>query len=277
MRYTVQARDVATGRSAEKRFYVKTYADERGARTHQGLQALYERADASRDGVTVGRPIAYVKDLSALVQEEAPGISLHQILLADRESVAAVRKVARAVAAFNQEAVAISSHHASPDEAAALKRSADLLRWGCPQLRADVEAIVGAIASGRADTPRGPTHGDLKPEHFLLDDDRISLLDLHSFALADPVLDPATVLAQLSGLRFRVPVPYDRLRIATRAFAEEYFARAPRAWRSRLPLHYAGAILNVAVSFFRRQEPRWPDTIASMVQQARDSLTGKIW
>jgi hypothetical protein len=51
----------------------------------------------------------------------------------------------------------------------------------------------------------------------------------------------------------------------------------PRAWRCRLPLHYAGAALKEAVGFFRRQEPEWPETIAALVEEARNSLVGRIW
>jgi hypothetical protein len=94
---------------------------------------------------------------------------------------------------------------------------------------------------------------------------------------ADPVLDPATFLAQLESMPYRFPVTHDRLRAVAEAFAEEYFAHAPRAWRSRLPLQYADAALHVAVGFFRRQEPRWPETIAVLVEKACAALAGKTW
>jgi hypothetical protein len=60
-------------------------------------------------------------------------------------------------------------------------------------------------------------------------------------------------------------------------FAEEYFAHVPRTWHDRLPFHYAGALLEVAHGFFRRQAPDWPGRIAGLVEEARDSLAGKVW
>jgi hypothetical protein len=74
----------------------------------------------------------------------------------------------------------------------------------------------------------------------------------------------------------RFDVPRERPLKAARAFAGEYFARVPRAWRDRLPVHYAGAVLKEAVGSFRRQEPGWPDKIAVLVGEAEDSLAGKF-
>jgi Phosphotransferase enzyme family len=277
LQYTVHARDTATGRKAEKRFYVKIYRDEEGERAYQVLQALWERANAGGEGFTVGRPMAYLESLHALVQEEAPGASLQQILLAGSDTAAAACKVARTLAVFNREDLATTRRHSREDEIADLKRVGALLEWACPRLRTEVEAIVSAVAKDLEDVPPGPTHRDLKPDHILLDGDRLALIDLDWFTGADPVLDPAALLATISSMPFRFPVSHDRVQMAARALAEEYFVHVPGAWRRRLPLHYAGAALREAVGFFRRQEPGWPGTVASMVEEAGDSLAGRIW
>ena len=151
------------------------------------------------------------------------------------------------------------------------------MQWACPHLGTEIEAIINAIVAGLEEIPPRPTHRDLKPDHILLDGDRLALCDLDSFAEADPVVDPATILARLAGLAFAFPVRRDRLRTAARAFAEEYFAQVPKAWRRRLPLLYAGAALKVAVGFFRHQEPRWAEKVAGLVQEARESVAGRVW
>jgi len=277
VRYDVRAREAATGRSEERRFYAKVYRDEEaGERTYYVLRELWERGE-SGDGFTVGRPLAYLGELNTLVQEGSMGTSLEQLLIEGRETDEMVRRVARAVAAFNQDGITAPRLRLLEDQVSASKKVGRLLQWACPHLRDEVEAIVGAVAAGLRQAPVGPTHRDLKADHFLLDGDQLALLDLDSLVAADPVLDPATFLAQLESMPYRFPVTHDRLRAVAEAFAEEYFAHAPRAWRSRLPLQYADAALHVAVGFFRRQEPRWPETIAVLVEKACAALAGKSW
>jgi len=277
LRYEVEIRDAATGRTETRRFYVKVYRDEEGERTYPVLHVLWGKADSGAEGFTVGRPIAYLSSLHALLQEEASGTTLGEVLLQGGETASAARRVARALAIFNQGDVATTRRHSQEDEMSDLKWVVNTLQWACPHLTAEVEAIVGAIAAGLEEVPPGPTHRDLTPDHVLLDGDHLALLDLDFFAEADPVLDPATLLAQLVGMSLRSPLPRDWVRTAAQAFTEEYFAHVPRTWRCRLPLHYAGAALKVAVGFFRRQEPRWPETIAALVKEARDSLAGRVW
>ena len=277
LRYEAEIRDAATGRRKERRFYVKVCRGEEGERTYQVLQALWKRAEAGGEGFTVGKPIAYLPNLHALLQEESPGTSLGEVLLQDREIPLAARRIAQALATFNQDDVPTTRRHSREDEISDLKWVGNMLQWACPQLSAEVDRIIGAVVAGLEEVPPGPTHRDLKPDHLLLDGDRLALLDLDFLAEADPVLDPATLLAHLCSMPLRFPLPNDRARMAARTFAEEYFVHVPKAWRRRLPLHYAGAALKEAVGFFRRQDPQWCEKIAVMVGEARDSLAGKVW
>src|SRR5207245_1566729 len=79
--------------------------DEEGEQTYPVLHALWGKADAGAEGFTVGRPIAYLSSLHALLQEEASGTTLGDVLLQARETASAARLVARAPAIFTQGAV----------------------------------------------------------------------------------------------------------------------------------------------------------------------------
>jgi Phosphotransferase enzyme family len=276
LRYTAKARNAATGGTREKSFYAKVYRHEKGEQTYQALRALWSQ-DGAREGFTVVRPLAYLSELRALILEEAPGTPLDQILLWERDTTAAVRRVAQALAAFNQgDAPATTQQHLLADQVAVLERARRLLGWACPHLRLEVESIIEGVLAGLEEVPLGPTHRDLSPDHIFVDGERTIFIDLDSLAKADPVLDPAHLLVRLAKPA-QFPIPRERGRTAAREFAEEYFAHVPSTWQERLPFHYAGALLKAAQGFFRRQVPDWPDRIATLLEEARASLAGGVW
>ncbi len=279
LRLTVQGQDDATSRRIERRFYAKVYRDEgQGQQTHQVLRALWKQARANGEGFTVARPLAYLSGLRTLLQEEAPGTPLEEIILRDRDPTEAVRRVAQALAAFNQgDAPPTTRQYLLADQVADLERARRLLGWACPHLRVEVESIIEGVLAGLQEVPLRPTHRDLKPDHIFVDGERTIFIDLDSFAKADPVLDPAHLLARLAAMPALFPVPRQRTRAAAREFAEEYFAHVPSTWQERLPYHYAGTLLEVAHGFFRRQAPDWPGKIATLLEEARASLAGGVW
>jgi hypothetical protein len=278
LRYTAKGRNAATGGRREKSFYAKVYRHEKGEQTYQTLRALRSQAGANGEGFTVVRPLAYLSDLRALILEEAPGTPLDEILLRDRDATGALRRAAQALAAFNQgDAPATTRRHLLADQVGVLEGAGRVLGWACPHLRPEVESIIEGVLAGLEEVPLGPTHRDLKPDHIFLDGERTTFIDLDSFAEADPVLDPAHLLARLAAMPALFPIPRQEARRAAREFAEEYFAHVPGAWHDRFPFHYAGTLLKVSVHFFGHQEPDWPGKIATLLKEAKASLAGGVW
>ena len=282
LRLTARARENATGRVEERRFYAKVYlGGERGGnlggeQTYQLLRELWDKAGAGGAGFTVGRPIAYVSGLRTLIQEEAPGTSLQYILHREEEVTPAVRKAARALAVLHLDDVVVPQHRRLQDEVARLERAGKLLRSACPHLGPAIEEILGAVVAGLEEVPPAPTHGDLKPDHILLDGDSVALIDFDKCAVADPILDVAAFLFPLASASSRSS--HDLPRAVTRAFVEEYFAHVPEAWRARLPLHYAGTALKKTSRLLQHQEiPGLPDRIEAFLKEAEDSLAGRVW
>jgi hypothetical protein len=276
LRYTAKAQNAATGVRREKSFYAKVYRHEKAEQTYQTLRALRSQAGA-REGFTVVRPVAYLSDLRALILEEAPGTPLDEILLRDRDTTRAVRRVAQALAAFNQgDAPATTQPHLLADEVSLLERAGRVLGQACPHLRLEVESIIEGVLAGLEEVPLRPTHRHLVPDHIFVDGERTIFIDLDSFAKADPVLDPAYLLARLA-MPALFAIPRQRVRTTAWEFAEEYFAHVPGAWHDRLPFHYAGALLKAAPGYFRRQAPDWPERIATLLEEAKASLAGRVW
>jgi len=277
-RISVRARETATGRAEERRFYAKVYHDEGGEQTYRVLRTLRDRAGENGVGFVVGEPVAYLEDRRILLQKETPGVTLRDVLLRDEDADRAVRRAAAALAGLHLADVFPPRLHPLRSEVGALERTGRLLRWACPHLGAEIEGVVEAVISGLKEVPPSPTHRDLKLDHILLDGERAGFIDLDDFAGADPLLDTANVLAHLGGMALLFPAfDEDRGRDYEKAFADEYFGRVPGAWRDGLPVHYAGATLKMAVGFFRRREAGWPEKIEGLLNTARESLGGRTW
>jgi hypothetical protein len=280
LRATVRAREAATGRAEERRFYAKVYrAEEKAEQTYQVMRTLWDRADAGGVGFTVGRPVAYLSGLRTLVQEEVLGTSLHYVLLREGEAIPAMRKTARALAALHLDHVDMPQRSRAWKDVfdTRMKKAEESVRRACPHLGPEIEEIVGVLIPGLEGGPTAPTHGDLAPKHILLDGDRLALVDLDVFDEADPLLDVANLLSHLTSTRLTSSLSRDRAWTYARAFAEEYFAHAPEAWRDRFPLHYAGSVLRRVAGLDRRQDPGRLDKIEALVGEAKDSLAGRIW
>ena len=271
LKYTLQARDAATGRDATLRCFVKVYRNDHGEHTFELLQSLGQRGETR---YCVVRPVAYRADLRTLVLEEAPGTALQRLLRAGQDAAEALRRTARAVAAFNQDDLGNATVAESPlaVQLEELRRGATIVEWARPELGAPVRAITAAVAAGLEDVPPGPIHGDLKPDHVFLAGDRVIFIDLDSVALGDPVRDPAHLFAYVAGRVGLDALPVEEARAAARLFAAEYFEHVPGAWRRRFGLHCAGALVEVASAIFRRQEAHWPEKVAAAVAAARDCL-----
>lgn len=270
--YTARARNLGTSETASRRFYVKIQRE-----ASAEVRTLQVMRDAAVGFLDVAEPIAYLRDLKALVTEEVPGVSLEDLLLEGQDTAETMRKIARDLAAFNQLDIAPGRRYTLSEHIASLERSGRILAWACPHLSPEISSIVAAVADGLEEVQPRPAHRDLKTDHIYLHGNRTIFIDLDSFAASDPVLDPALLMARLAAMPALLPMPEDRARAAARAFAEEYFARVPESWRDRLHLHYAGALLEVAQGLFRRQEPDWSERITGLVRESERSLRGGIW
>ena len=142
-------------------------------------------------------------------------------------------------------------------------------------MRQEIEEILGAIEARLEEAATAPAHLDVKPDHVFLDGDRVIFIDLDSCAAADPILDPARLLAHLGAMPDLVPVPRGRADRAAKFFIEEYFARVPGDWRPRLAANYACAALKAARDALQNQEPDWLDRIAAMIARA-GAVLGRI-
>jgi hypothetical protein len=106
VRLSVRAREAASGRVAEQRFFAKVYASAKTAGRVWGNQREVAAALAGGNGLLAVAPlVAYLPDERVLVQDEVPGLSLRHLLRSTTGIAGpaeAVRRTARAIAALHR-------------------------------------------------------------------------------------------------------------------------------------------------------------------------------
>ena len=273
LRYTLELREVGSGRTETRRCYVKVCRPGRGATTFQLMESLC----AAQRGVTsaygVVRPLAHLDALDTLVVEEAPGTALLELLRGRDDPTRAVQAAARAVAAFNLDGRPYGPRDSLAEQIHDIERVASLLAWACPDVSGDVRAIAATVVADLRDVPPLPTHGDLKADHLFVAGERVTFIDFDRLGVGDPVRDPARFCAYLTGRVGLDAVPAERAQAATAVFVDEYFARVPAEWRERFALQYAAALLDVASGLFRSQEAGWPVKVSAAVAEACSALS----
>ena len=70
-------------------------------------------------------------------------------------------------------------------------------------------------------------HGDLKPDHILIDGDRVALIDFDLIGSADPVIDVAHLLGFLGKPQDRSRSRRDEKTDVAQMFVDEYFTHVP--------------------------------------------------
>lgn len=253
--------------------YVKLFRDDGAHGAHEISVALRRNADA--DGLNVARSLGYLPADDVLVQAEAPGTPLGAIVREGPGARGTVRRFGRALAAFQARPVAELPVHGLAQELPQIERAGRMLAWTRPESAPEVEKIVEEIERRLDDVPGQPTHRDLKTGHVLVAGDRFTLVDLDWFAAADPVMDVATLTAELRSWRLRrSPLDRDAGPRAGSVLLDAYLGSVPPSWAARFPSLYAAALLKTAAGFFRRQDYAWPQAIDSLVDQAGVALQG---
>ena len=210
----------------------KVFRDERGARhlaLHEALRADGFGAQAD-DGITVAEPLAYIPEMHMFLQERAPGCTLDDSLGApdfdDR-----VRHCAVAIAKLHASPIQPPARYTLEEHLASLDDRAEELAAYRPGLTGAFARQVGRLHAWAAALPQAdpvPAHRDFYYSQVLFARDRVTLIDLDLFALADPAVDVANFAAHLRLLAIqRLPDPA-ALDATAALFVQHYTQQAPQ-------------------------------------------------
>jgi hypothetical protein len=294
LRVDMWMRDERTGARRQRTLFGKLYHTPAKAEpAYQEMQLLAGAALASDQRVIVARPAAYLPDLLMVLQEPVRGTPLD--LLIGRMEGAATAGNMRGWDAVLQAAPALAAIHTA-DLVAGRERTiaAELKRFGKRAARiAEVdralgERLLGLAASLRDTSAMLPawgarlslTHGDCKPNQFLVGPDGVAILDFDHCGMSDPANDVGTFLGTLRQLSIHQAIksrgaPASAARAGwLRALEDEFLAEYVAAsgfgddFGLRARWYEAAALMRKALRAFARA-PRSPMPLAQAAEGQR--------
>jgi hypothetical protein len=274
IRLDIQFADEASGQQIDTRYYAKVYREAEPARLAFHVQSeIYDAVQRAGAGVSVAKPTAYIAGLNTTITSAIPGTSLSMLIREGGDVETAARSAARAMAAFHQLHASVPLR-SSEEDLRHLRDAQDVLHSRRPDLDGQVTTIIDAVADSLATAPSQLVHGDLKPEHFLIDGNMVGLIDLDFSALADPITDVAYLMTLLGRLEERSRRWGEAAGVARRAFLDEYFLHVPASWRTRLGVHHAMMSVQKAGSLSQQAAPNGEeDLVASIISEGQALLT----
>ncbi len=255
------------GRTDTAHFYVKAYADDGGAHAAAVLAMLDAATRPVAGSARVQRAVAYVDGLRALVLAEAPGTPLDRLPMDPGVLEPALRQVATALASFGQRHVPLAAL-TTADRRAAAVRARQALDAALPTAGDALSALHAAFATAPLDAPLGLTHGDLKLEHVFAGQGGVSLIDVDSCRLADPLWDLALLQARWWAARDAEASERPLGDWGCGVLGTAYLAAVAQRPTAHLPVLQAMACLDVAGGLVKRREPAWAARAGRLVWRA---------
>jgi aminoglycoside phosphotransferase len=208
LRYQLVAGDGSRS-STPRSVVAKLYGDgNKGRHVFALMRELTDRGfgpDAD-DGVRAPQAYAYVDELGMLLMEDVGGVRLSNLLLSPglRDHVSAA---GRALAKLHRCPPPPNVHRKTmPGRLASLRRKVAEACQVRPELTQALEARLESVSRLAEEPPPDElvlVHGGCHLREVLVDDDRVSIVDLDTLCAADPALDVGNFLADLrwKGLR----------------------------------------------------------------------------
>ena len=267
--YEIQAISRRTSLPEVRRVVGKLYARRDAAEIFARNWAVWRK---SHHRVLMAPPLGFFAAPSVFLQEFATGGRLSE-LAGTGEFAGAVRRTARAIAALHAMPLPLRFQQASRGSVRSVLRWAEVLCAIRPQEHARViglrDRLVAELEQRAIVT--GPIHGDLHPANLLVDDDRLTLIDLDNVILGDRLFDVGRFLASLRTSSLRVYGDLDGLKAVGESFLEHYLRHSGEDER-RARLFEAAALLMSAGTGFRLQRDGWAETAFALVERCEAAL-----
>ena len=274
IRYTVET---ASGKAI---FYGKSFSGN-AERLMQTVTNLHQSSQENPDMPLISSPVAVWPEMEMILQNAVPdGIEFTHFIY-DQKYDASVReswmfKAGRALGVFHNNSTAPSESKTVYDDLTDLHEYTLIIGKVKADLATKYEEVIQQIIT-KVDHFKEPksvaSHGAMRTDQYLLQGDRLAMIDLDSYCWANPARDLGNFLAYLCWKAIRQPEHAQFVERAGRAFLEGYLSVQGDIDERWLSVYQAASLLKIAGRRFRSLTYlEWP-LVIHLIQAAFSAIT----
>jgi hypothetical protein len=260
IRYTLQTP------SGKEVFYGKSFSGH-AERLMNALNDLHKSSEENPDMPSISAPVAVWPEMEMILQTAVPdGIEFTQFIY-DPAYEASVRedwivKAGRALGVFHNNSTAPSETKTVYDDLQDLHEYTVIIAKVRPDMAIKYEEVIQLILT-KVDQFQEPKpvagHGAMRTDQYILQGDRLAMIDLDSYCWANPARDLGNFFAYLCWKAIRQPEHTEFIQRAGRAFLEGYLSVQGDIDERWLSVYQAASLLKIAGRRFRSLTYReWP-------------------
>ncbi|MEK7266412.1 MAG: phosphotransferase, partial [Pseudomonadota bacterium] len=204
-----------------RKVFVKSFADERAEDLWRDALSLADAADRGAFGFEIAAPVWFDPGANALALAALNGVNAAPLLRGNDGETHAI-SIARALATILLSGVVTRAAFDAADQLARTRKYAKRFKKCAPQLSPTIERFLHTLDGDDLHNNQAPellpVHGAPHPQQWLIDGDRLGLVDFDRFGLGHVELDAATFVAELDFEN----MPATRRNNIGAAFVDEY-------------------------------------------------------
>lgn len=274
IRYTVQTP------SGNKMFYGKSFTG--GAeQLMKTIVDLHQTNQENPDMPLISVPVAIWPEMEMILQMAVPNGVEFTHFIYDQRYDTSVReswlvKSGRALGVFHNQSTAPGETKTVYDDLNDLHEYTAIIAKIKPDLAVKYEEVIQHIIT-KVDHFKEPeavaSHGAMRTDQFILQGDRLAMIDLDSYCWANPARDLGNFLAYLCWKAIRQPEHAQFVERAGRAFLEGYLSVQGDIDERWLSVYQAASLLKIAGRRFRSLTfLEWP-LVIHLIQAAFAAIT----
>jgi hypothetical protein len=214
LRFDLALRRSATGEVEHRRLYGKVFHKlEKALPVFEDMQLLSESAAVREGKITLAGAVAFLPELSLVLQDPVSGVPLEDLIgrmdgkarRGDARGEDGVERAAAALAAVHTSGLETRRERPIESELTRFVKRSEKIREVDEAKGLRMLALAEALPDWLAKLAEWGAcdsliHGDCKPSQFLIEGERVALLDFDHSGMSDPANDVGVFLATLRQL-----------------------------------------------------------------------------